>query len=210
MTTTASKHQNMSESVVGSHGCRSFLSPSAMFVVGFNDLWDLFNLTQLDTGLLRCYSLMCWRESRKKGLRVGFLDPSLINERTLKSNLDSTVEYIGMSLWAHQDKKAIFLAHNQQAWKPYVTKGGKHEAKRKGLTHKLDFPIAQQTGLMCGFHFCHHMSNLYQQVNTLDPELASVKSTTFDASKIRGEIAAFLLTDVINPKGQFHASKYKG
>uniref|UniRef100_J3M5P9 Uncharacterized protein n=1 Tax=Oryza brachyantha TaxID=4533 RepID=J3M5P9_ORYBR len=183
---------------------------------------------------------MCWRESRKKGLRVGFLDPSLINETTLKSNLDSTIEYIGMSLWAHQDKEAIFLAHNQQrhwilicicpkwnmvyylnsaissiytwvpitealdrAWEPYVTKGGKHDAKRTGHTHKLDFPIAQQTGLMCGFHVCHHMSNLSQQ-------LASVKSTTFDASKIRGEIATFLLTDVINPRGQFHASKYKG
>uniref|UniRef100_J3N0I8 Ubiquitin-like protease family profile domain-containing protein n=1 Tax=Oryza brachyantha TaxID=4533 RepID=J3N0I8_ORYBR len=140
---------------------------------------------------------MCWRESRKKGLRVGFLDPSLINETTLKSNLDSTIEYIGMSLWAHQDKEAIFLAHNQQrhwilicicpkwnmvyyfnsailsiytwvpitealdrAWEPYVTKGGKHDAKRTGHTHKLDFPIAQQTGLMCGFHVCHHMSNL--------------------------------------------------
>uniref|UniRef100_J3NDB0 Ubiquitin-like protease family profile domain-containing protein n=1 Tax=Oryza brachyantha TaxID=4533 RepID=J3NDB0_ORYBR len=90
-----------------------------------------------------------------------------------------------------------------RAWEPYVTKGGKHDAKRTGITHKLDFPIAQQTGLMCGFHVCHHMSNLSQQ-------LASVKSTTFDASKIRGEIAAFLLTDVINPKGQFHASKYKG
>ncbi|XP_040382041.1 glycerol-3-phosphate acyltransferase 1-like [Oryza brachyantha] len=58
----------------------------------------------------------------------------------------------------------------ERAWEPYVTKGGKHDAKRSGLTHKFDFPIAQQTGLMCGFHVCHHMSNLSQQVNTFDPE----------------------------------------
>uniref|UniRef100_J3L2H7 DUF8039 domain-containing protein n=1 Tax=Oryza brachyantha TaxID=4533 RepID=J3L2H7_ORYBR len=150
MTTTSSKCQNMDESVVGSHGCEPFLSPMAMFVVGFNDLWDLFNLTQLDTGLLKCYSLRHWI--------LICICPKWNMVYYLNSAISPIYTWIPI-------KEAL-----ERAWEPYVTKGGKHDAKRSGLTHKFDFPIAQQTGLMCGFHVCHHMSNLSQQVNTFDPE----------------------------------------
>uniref|UniRef100_A0A0D9WQX1 Uncharacterized protein n=1 Tax=Leersia perrieri TaxID=77586 RepID=A0A0D9WQX1_9ORYZ len=40
--------QNKEDCIMGSHGCEPFLSPGNLFIVGFNDLFDLFNLDKLD------------------------------------------------------------------------------------------------------------------------------------------------------------------
>lgn len=57
MTTSNSSRQNKEDCVMGSHGCEPFMSRSNIFVVGFNDLWDLFHLDKLDMSLVKSYAL---------------------------------------------------------------------------------------------------------------------------------------------------------
>nr|ABG22576.1 transposon protein, putative, CACTA, En/Spm sub-class [Oryza sativa Japonica Group] len=71
-------------------------------------------IRKLDTGLLKCYSLLCWIESRRHGNQVGFLDPSMVNEVNLRQSFTEVVDYVNRCLWAHQDKEYIMCAHNQE------------------------------------------------------------------------------------------------
>jgi hypothetical protein len=57
---------------------------------------------------------MCWREARRTGQLAGFLDPALVNETTLRTSFDETVEYILQCLLLHQDKEGLLLPLNQQ------------------------------------------------------------------------------------------------
>lgn len=43
--------------IVGHHDHQPFLSSPAYVTIGFDDLFDLFRIRKLDTGLLKCYSL---------------------------------------------------------------------------------------------------------------------------------------------------------
>ena len=57
MKTVNSTRKNKEDCIMGAHGCEPFMSPSNIFIVGFNDLWDLFNFNKLDIGLIKCYAL---------------------------------------------------------------------------------------------------------------------------------------------------------
>jgi len=47
--------------------------------VGFNDLYDLFNLDSLDVGLLRCWTLKMMKLAEEMKCNVGFLDPQIFS-----------------------------------------------------------------------------------------------------------------------------------
>nr|AAM18174.1 Unknown protein [Oryza sativa Japonica Group]AAP52769.1 transposon protein, putative, CACTA, En/Spm sub-class [Oryza sativa Japonica Group] len=108
------KRKMRESSIVGHHDHQPFLSSPAYITIGFDDLFDLFRIRKLDTGLLKCYSLLCWIESRRHGNQVGFLDPSMVNEVNLRQSFTEVVDYVNRCLWAHQDKEYIMCAHNQE------------------------------------------------------------------------------------------------
>nr|CAE04979.3 OSJNBa0057M08.3 [Oryza sativa Japonica Group] len=108
------KRKMRESSIVGHHDHQPFLSSPAYITIGFDDLFDLFRIQKLDTGLLKCYSLLCWIESRRLGNQVGFLDPSMVNEVNLRQSFTEVVDYVNRCLWAHQDKEYIMCAHNQE------------------------------------------------------------------------------------------------
>nr|CAE02954.2 OSJNBb0050N09.5 [Oryza sativa Japonica Group] len=108
------KRKIRESSIVGHHDHQPFLSSPAYITIGFDDLFDLFRIRKLDTGLLKCYSLLCWIESRRLGNQVGFLDPSMVNEVNLRQSFTEVVDYVNRCLWAHQDKEYIMCAHNQE------------------------------------------------------------------------------------------------
>nr|ABA93521.1 transposon protein, putative, CACTA, En/Spm sub-class [Oryza sativa Japonica Group] len=108
------KRKMRESSIVGHHDHQPFLSSPAYITIGFDDLFDLFRIRKLDTGLLKCYSLLCWIESRRYGNQVGFLDPSMVNEVNLRQSFTEVVDYVNRCLWAHQDKEYIMCAHNQE------------------------------------------------------------------------------------------------
>ena len=125
-----------------------------------------------------------------------------------------------------------------QAWDRYVRRKGKCHPTKTGLGHKYDYWVEQQMGNTCGFHVCHDMSFMSQQVNTIDFEVCSYnpiklyfsfqiqyllalisrlfilqeanwKCPPISLPKIRGEIAAFLMVDVIDPKGEFNKKLHR-
>ena len=51
------KRKMRESSIVGHHDHQPFLSSPAYITIGFDDLFDLFRIRKLDTGLLKCYSL---------------------------------------------------------------------------------------------------------------------------------------------------------
>nr|CAH65902.1 H0207B04.3 [Oryza sativa] len=108
------KRKMRESSIVGHHDHQPFLSSPAYITIGFDDLFDLFRIRKLDTGLLKCYSLLCWIESRRHGNQVGFLDPSMVNEVNLRQSFTEVVDYVNRCLWAYQDKEYIMCAHNQE------------------------------------------------------------------------------------------------
>uniref|UniRef100_J3ME78 Uncharacterized protein n=1 Tax=Oryza brachyantha TaxID=4533 RepID=J3ME78_ORYBR len=79
----------------------------AYFVVGFDDIYDLFRLRAVDTGYV-------WKETRRTNNQVGFIDPYKINGTQLNNALEDVLEYIRNILWAHQDKEFIMFPQNQQ------------------------------------------------------------------------------------------------
>nr|ABA95450.2 transposon protein, putative, CACTA, En/Spm sub-class [Oryza sativa Japonica Group] len=101
------KRKMRESSIVGHHDHQPFLSSPAYLTIGFDDLFDLFKIRKLDTGLLKCYSLLCWIESRRHGKQVGFLDPSMVSEVNLYQSFTDVVDYVNRCLWAHQDKEYI-------------------------------------------------------------------------------------------------------
>nr|AAX96657.1 transposon protein, putative, CACTA, En/Spm sub-class [Oryza sativa Japonica Group] len=108
------KRKMRESSIVGHHDHQPFLSSPAYITIGFDDLFDLFRIRKLDTGLLKCYSLLSWIECRRLGNQVGFLDPSMVNEVNLRQSFTEVVDYVNRCLWAHQDKKYIMCAYNQE------------------------------------------------------------------------------------------------
>nr|CAE02227.2 OSJNBb0015C06.5 [Oryza sativa Japonica Group] len=101
------KRKMRESSIVGHHDHQPFLSSPAYITIGFDDLFNLFRIWKLDTGLLKCYSLLCWIESRRLGNQVGFLDPSMVNEVNLRQSFTEVVDYVNRCLWSHQDKEYI-------------------------------------------------------------------------------------------------------
>ena len=45
------------ESIVVQYQYKHFLSTASYFLIGFSDLYDLFNISELDVSLLRCWAL---------------------------------------------------------------------------------------------------------------------------------------------------------
>ncbi|RLN18792.1 hypothetical protein C2845_PM02G16980 [Panicum miliaceum] len=81
------------------------------FLVGFNDLYDLFKLDGLDVSLLRCFTLWMIVETKEKALPVGFLDPELISSSTIQSDKSYVVDYVTKA-FCHFSKKELIIGHN--------------------------------------------------------------------------------------------------
>ncbi|CAL5078914.1 unnamed protein product [Urochloa decumbens] len=76
----------MEQSVKGAHGIPAKVAESYFesdgelsFTIGFNDLYDLFNMDSLDVSLLRCWTMRMKKQSEEMGYNVGFLDPQIFS-----------------------------------------------------------------------------------------------------------------------------------
>jgi len=52
--------------------------------IGFNDLYDLFNIDSLDVGLLRSWTLRMKQQANQMQNNVGFLDPQVFSATMLQ------------------------------------------------------------------------------------------------------------------------------
>ncbi|CAL4924945.1 unnamed protein product [Urochloa decumbens] len=82
------------------------------FLVGFNDLYDLFNVDALDVSLLRCFTLSMISETKARTVPVGFLDPELMSLSTITSDRSYVVNYVAKAMKKYVKKKLIMFAHN--------------------------------------------------------------------------------------------------
>ncbi|CAL5006642.1 unnamed protein product [Urochloa decumbens] len=82
------------------------------FLVGFNDLYDLFNVDALDVSLLRCFTLSMISETKARTVPVGFLDPELMSLSTITSDISYVVNYVAKAMQKYVKKKLIMFAHN--------------------------------------------------------------------------------------------------
>ncbi|TVU41706.1 hypothetical protein EJB05_15249, partial [Eragrostis curvula] len=85
---------------------------SEFFLVGFNDLYDLFNFDGLDVSLLHCYTLSMVVETKENAIPMGFLDPELMSISTLRVDKSYVVEYVRKALNHFARKECIMFAHN--------------------------------------------------------------------------------------------------
>ena len=53
-------------------------------------------------------------EAEVRNSPVGFLDPYLVSEQTIKENAKFVEDYMTESLLAHRDKEFILLPYNQE------------------------------------------------------------------------------------------------
>lgn len=51
------RRKHRETSMTGQHDRQPFLGPEAFIAVDFKDLWDLYRVREIDTNLLKCYSL---------------------------------------------------------------------------------------------------------------------------------------------------------
>ncbi|CAL5089802.1 unnamed protein product [Urochloa decumbens] len=82
------------------------------FLVGFNDLYDLFNVDALDVSLIYCFTLSMISETKAKTVPVGFLDPELMSLSTITSDRSYVVNYVAKAMQKYVKKKLIMFAHN--------------------------------------------------------------------------------------------------
>ncbi|KAG0520251.1 hypothetical protein BDA96_08G057800, partial [Sorghum bicolor] len=83
-------------------------------VVGFNDLYDLFNLDALDMGLLRCFSLCMVQKVKDDGLPVGIMDPQMFLKSYIRANESSVLDYVKgvLNHFAKFSNSLIMFPHN--------------------------------------------------------------------------------------------------
>uniref|UniRef100_J3LC67 Zinc-finger domain-containing protein n=1 Tax=Oryza brachyantha TaxID=4533 RepID=J3LC67_ORYBR len=108
------RRKNRDTLLTGQHDIQPFLRPPAFIAVDFRDLWDLYRLRSINTNLLKCYSLLTWKHVHRHAPHVALLDPSVVNETTLKTDRASIVDYLYDCLWSHQDKDFLMCTYNQQ------------------------------------------------------------------------------------------------
>jgi len=82
------------------------------FLVGFDDLYDLFKLDALDVSLLRCFTLSLLQETKSKAMPVGFLDPELMSLSNITSDKSYVADYLGRALNHYAKKEIIMFPHN--------------------------------------------------------------------------------------------------
>ncbi|TVU26010.1 hypothetical protein EJB05_28535, partial [Eragrostis curvula] len=141
---------------------------SEFFLVGFNDLYDLFNFDGLDVSLLRCYTLSMVVEAKENAIPVGFLDPELMSISTLS-----------------MDKAFISYATLQRM-------------DNKKLGHVTKFPCHQQlSGNECGFYAAYHMMEALRLTDMADAEDFDVAATPLDEDmlgSIREKFSSFIVS----------------
>ncbi|CAL4906881.1 unnamed protein product [Urochloa decumbens] len=168
------------------------------FLVGFNDLYDLFNIDALDISLLRCFTLCMVRATKMKSLPVGFLDPEVMSLSTIRADKSYVLDYLAKAFKIFHKKECIMFAHNTIGhWilVAVIPKWGKlfyfdsiraqarehaslkeviNEAKgldKKTLVHATKFPCHQQPpGNACGFYAANHMMEALRTLDLDDPK----------------------------------------
>ena len=83
------------------------------FDVNFDELWGLYNLDRLDSGIMRLWTLMQSKESKRVNSPFAFLDPALLSELQIRSGAgELAIQYIAEAWHAQRHKEYIVMAYN--------------------------------------------------------------------------------------------------
>ncbi|KAL6647076.1 hypothetical protein ACP70R_014513 [Stipagrostis hirtigluma subsp. patula] len=108
----STERKDMPQSITGFIPNEVLLSGGNYFAITFDDLHLLYQYKELDSQLLRVWTLYMIEEARLGPQRLGFLDPACICESDLVSNMQGAVDYIFSVLAANRGKDYVVGAYN--------------------------------------------------------------------------------------------------
>nr|TKW22537.1 hypothetical protein SEVIR_4G235100v2 [Setaria viridis] len=185
--------------------------------VPLEELYFLYNQDALDKSLISSWIQTC----RRKGYYdIGFMDPDIINESTIRDRPNQTLKNIYKFLDNQHYKKYILLPYNFNFhWIFLVIAIDRSAARfcrhlagefKEELDFKPEFPCLRQNpgNNLSGYYVCEFIHYFVGPKRITDHEFRlHMKEALLETEKIRAiqeQLSGFLLDEVVNPAGEFH------